>query len=283
MDDSSLVVLTSDSKDGAAKALEVVKALDRDGWIELMDYGLIRKDENGHIKTREMDDDFSEKVAAASVGLAGGVLGGAVGGPVGAVAGVAAGATVGVGSMRLMERFVRYTLPKEFLDGLDVNSSALAVVVEDRYVEQLDEEFQKLGRTVQRELNRADREAEFEAYLQRTKNKIGSIEADTKAKLARARTATATEKSKIDADIAAKRAELEATREKLEERIRAVNAGLKSEIREMNFRLELAGLRTRSGIAASIDHLHRQLNRYTDELEDLIEHQISTLNTEVRN
>jgi len=56
---------------------------------------------------------------------------------------------------------------------------------------------------------------------------------------------------------------------------------LRSEIQEMNFRSELAGLRTRSEIAEGIRHLHHQLNRYTDELEDLIEHQISTMNTEI--
>jgi len=281
MGDLTLIALTANSKDGAKQALEVAKALDRDGWIELMDYGLISKDKKGHIAMREMDDDVTEKVAAASVGVAGGVAGGLVGGPVGAAAGVAAGALVGAGSMRLMESVVRDTLPNEFLEGLDADSSALAVVVQDRYAERLDEEFQELGRTIQRDLKRAERDAEFEAYLQRSKNKLRSIQDDIQAQLTKARTATAAEKSKIEADVAAKRAELEARREKLEERIKAMNADLKSEIREMNFRLELAGLQARSAIAASIDHLHRQLDHDADELEDLIEHQIDTLKTEI--
>jgi len=281
MGDLTLIALTANSKDGARQALEVAKALDRDGWIELMDYGLISKDKKGHIATREMDDDLSEKVAAAGVGVAGGVAGGIVGGPVGAAAGVAAEPLVGAESMRLMESVVRDTLPNEFLEGLDADSSALAVVVQDRDAERLDEEFQKLGRTIQRELKRAERDAEFEAYLQRSKDKIRSIQDDIHAQLTKARTATAAEKSKIEADVAAKRAELEGRREKLEERIKAMNADLKSEIREMNFRLELAGLQARSGIAASIDHLHRQLDHHADELEDLIEHQIDTLKTEI--
>jgi len=281
MGDLTLIALTANSKDGARQALEVAKALDRDGWIELMDYGLISKDKKGHIATREMDDDLSEKVAAAGVGVAGGVAGGIVGGPVGAAAGVAAEPLVGAESMRLMESVVRDTLPNEFLEGLDADSSALAVVVQDRDAERLDEEFQKLGRTIQRELKRAERDAEFEAYLQRSKDKIRSIQDDIHAQLTKARTATAAEKSKIEADVAAKRAELEGRREKLEERIKAMNADLKSEIREMNFRLELAGLQARSEIAASIDHLHRQLDHHADELEDLIEHQIDTLKTEI--
>ena len=281
MGDLTLIALTTNSKDGARQALEVAKALDRDGWIELMDYGLIRKDKKGHIATREMDDDLSEKVAAASVGVAGGVAGGIVGGPVGAAAGVAAGALVGVGSMRLMEGVVRDTLPEEFLEGLDADSSVLAAVVQDRYAERLDQEFQRFGRTVHRELKRAQRDAEFEAYLQRSKDKMRSIQDDIQARLAKAQTATAAEKAKIEADVAAKRAELGALREKLEDRIKAANADLKSEIREMNFRMELAGLRARSGIAEAIDDLHRQLNRYNDELENLIEHQIDELKGQV--
>ncbi|HXY11638.1 MAG TPA: DUF1269 domain-containing protein [Terriglobales bacterium] len=280
MGDLSLIVLTTNSKDGAAKALEVAKELDRDGWIELLDYTIARKDEKGHLTIREMDDEVSEKVAAAAVGVSGGVVGAVLGGPAGAAAGVAAGAVVGAGSTRLVHRFVQDSSLGEFPQSLGVDSSLLAVVVEDRYAERLDEEFQKLGRTVQRELKRAERDAEFDAYLQRTKDKIRSIQDDIQAQLEKAKTATAAEKSKIEADVAAKRAELEARREKLEERIKAMNSDLKSEIREMNFRLQLAGLHARSGIAAGIDHLHRQLNHYNDELENLIEGQIDTLKAE---
>lgn len=277
MGDLSLIVLTTNSKDGAANALGVAKELDREGWIEIMDYGLIRKDKQGHITTREMDEDRAENATAASAGIAGGVVGGAVAGPAGAAAGLAAGALVGVGSVRLMEMFVGGTVPDEALQGLGADCSALAVIVEDRYAEQVDEEFKKFGRTVQRELKRAERDAEFEAYLQRSKDRIRSIQGNINARLAKAQTATAAEKSKIEADVAANRAELQALREKLEGQITAISNDLKSEIREMNFRLELAGLNARSGIAASIDNLHRQLNHYTEELEDLIEHQIDSL------
>jgi len=248
--------------------------------IELLDYTIARKDEKGHLTIREMDDEVSEKVAAAAVGVSGGVVGAVLGGPAGAAAGVAAGAVVGAGSTRLVHRFVQDSSLGEFPQSLGVDSSLLAVVVEDRYAERLDEEFQKLGRTVQRELKRAERDAEFEAYLQRSKDKIRSIQDHIQAQLEKAKTATAAEKSKIEDDIAAKRAELEARREKLEERIKAMNSDLKSEIREMNFRLQLAGLHARSGIAAGIDHLHRQLNHYNDELENLIEGQIDTLKAE---
>jgi len=280
MGDLNLVVLTTHSKDGAKQALDVAKKLDRDGWIELMDYVLLTKDEKGHGTEREMDDEFSEKVAAATVGVAGGVIGAAIGGPVGAATGVAAGALVGKGSVRLMERLVQDTELKGFPQSLDPDSSLLAVVVEERYAGRLEEELQKLGRTALRELKRAEREAEFDAYVQRSKRKIQSMQDDVRAQLAKAQAASAAEKTKIAADVAVKRAELEARREKLEDHIQAMNSSLKSEIRELNFRLELAGLSARSGIATSVDHLHRQLNRYNDELETLMEDQIETLKRE---
>ena len=280
MGDLNLIVLTTDSKDGAAKALDVAKGLDRDGWIELTDYVVLSKDEKGHGSKREMDDEFSEKAAAATVGVVGGVIGAAVSGPVGAAAGVAAGALAGAGSIRLMERVVDDTELKGFPQGLEPDSSVLAVVVEERYAERLDEELQKLGRTARRELKRDEREAEFDAYVERSKRKIQSIQDDIHAQMAKAQAATEAEKAKIAADVAAKRAELESRREKLEDHIRAMNSGLKSEIRELNFRLELAGLAAKSGIATSIDNLHRQLNHYNDELETLIEDQIETLKRE---
>ena len=280
MGDLSLIVLTSNSKDGAIQALEVAKRLDHDGWIELMDYVVLRKDEKGHVTAREMNGEFAEKVAAATAGVGVGVLGAVVGGPRGAAAGVAAGALAGAGSMRLMEGLVRDTSLDESPDSLGADNSVLAVIVEERYAERIDEELQKLGRTTRRELKRAEREAEFDAYVQRSKRKIQSIQDDIHAQMAKAQAATEAEKAKIAADVAAKRAELEARREKLEDHIQAMNSDLKSQIRELNFRLELAGLAAKSGIATSIDDLHRHLNHYNDELETLIEDQIETLKRE---
>lgn len=84
MSQLSSIVLTANSKDAAAQALDVAKGLDRDGWIELMDYALVSKDKKGHVTVREMDDELSEKVAAAAVGVSGGVVGAVLGGPAGA-------------------------------------------------------------------------------------------------------------------------------------------------------------------------------------------------------
>jgi uncharacterized membrane protein/ElaB/YqjD/DUF883 family membrane-anchored ribosome-binding protein len=280
MGDLSLIVLTANSKDGAEQALDVVKRLDRDGWVELIDYALVEKNEQGHVTARQMGDELSEKFVAATAGVTGGILGAAFGGPAGAAAGVAGGALAGIGTMRLAERLSPDKSLEVLPEGLGVNNSVLAVIVDERYAERLEEEIQKFGRTARRELKRAERDAKFDAYLQRSKAKIRSIQKDIQAQLTKAQAATGAEKSKITADLAAKRAELEATREKVEDHIKAMNSDLKSDIREMNFRLASAGLTARAEIATGIDHLHRQLNHYNDELEDLIQAQIDMLKKE---
>lgn len=280
MGDLSLIVLNANSKDGAAQALEVAKRLDHDGWIELMDYALVTKDEKGHVTAREMGDERSEKFVAATAGVTGGILGAAFGGPPGAAAGAAAGALAGAGSMRLAERLSPDKDLEVFPENLGVGSSVLAVIVEERYAERLDEEIQKFGRTARRELKRAERDAEFDASLQRSKDKIRSIQNDIQAQLAKAQAATGAERIKIASDLTAKRAELEARRARMEDHIKEMNSGLQSDIRDMNVRLELAGLKAKSSLAAGIDQLHRQLNHYNDELEILIHDQIDMLKEE---
>jgi len=274
-----LIVLMTNSKDGAANALETARRLDHEHWIELMDYALISKDEKGHVTVHELDDEHSEKVAAAVTGLAGAIAGGGFGGPAGAVTGAAVGAVAGAGSIRLTERMVRDTY-LETPDSFAKNSSALAVVVEERYAEQLEEELQKLGRITRKEMKRAEREAELNAYIERSKAEIESLQAKIKTELAHAKSAAQAEKAKLEAEIAADRAELDFKREKLEDHIKVISSDLKSDIRETKFKLELAGLAAKDGIASSLDALHRLMNHLNDELQQIIADQIDTLKEE---
>jgi len=279
MSSVDLIVLMTNSKDGAATALKTARRFDREHWIELMNYALISKDEKGRITVHESDDERSEKVAAAVTGLAGAIAGGGFGGPVGAVTGAAVGAVAGAGSIRLTERLVR-DMYLETPDSFANNSSALAVIVDERYAEQLEEELQKLGRITRKEMKHAEREVELNAYIARSKAEIESLHTKIKTKLASAKSATQAEKAKLDAEIAADRAELDFKREKLEDHIKAISSDLKSDIRETKFRLELAGLAAKDGIASSLDALHRLMNQLNDDLQKIIADQIDTLQEE---
>src|SRR3974390_2600185 len=127
-----LIELTTNSKDGAGKALDTVRRLDHEHWIELFDCAVISKDEKGRPTLRELEDEHAEKISAAATGVAGAIAGGGFGGPAGAVAGGGVGAAVGAGSIRLTERLVRDKSLKDISSGLANDSSTLAVVVEER-------------------------------------------------------------------------------------------------------------------------------------------------------
>lgn len=276
MGDLSLIIVTCNWNDGAAQALDASKKFERDGRLEIMDYLLLSKDEKGRVTAREMSNERSEKRAAAACGAPRDAMAGSSHRV--AVATAVLPALAGTAPIQLMEELIRDRSLEP--DGLENSSSVLAVIVEERYAEQLGEELQKLGRTTRRNLNREECEFEYDAYLQRTRDKLRSIENDIQAQLTEARTAIQPEKIKIAAEVAAKRTELEAQREKLVDHMTTMNSGVRAEIREMNLRLELAGLNATSGIAAGIDHLHRRLNRYCDELENLIEDQLDRLSDE---
>lgn len=279
MSNVDLIVLTTDSKDGAANALKKAKQLDHEHWIELMNYSLISKDEKGRVIVRELDDERSEKAAAAVTGIAGIIAGGGFGGPAGAIAGAAVGAATGAGAVRLSERLVR-DMYLGTSDSLANNSSVLALVVEERYAEKLEEELRILGQVTRNEMKREEREAELNAYIERSRAELNSLKNKVNRKLADAKSAAQAQRAKLEAEIAADRAELDFKREKFEDHIKAINYDLKSDIRETKFRMELAGSAAKDGIASSLDALHRQMNHLSDELQQIIEGQIDTLKEE---
>jgi len=275
-----LIELTTNSKDGAGKALGTVRRLDHEHWIELIDYAVISKDERGRTTLRELDDEHAEKISAAAAGVAGAIAGGGFGGPAGGVAGAAVGAALGAGSIRLTERLVRDKSLQDISGSLTNDSSTLAVVVEERYAERLEEELQSLGRVVQREMKRAEHEAELNAYIARSKAEIESLQTSIKTQLANAKSTTQAERLKIEGEVATARAELDFKREKLEDYMKMAISDLKSDVREMQSRLELTGRAAKDGIASSLDNVHRQMNHLNDELQQIIEDQIEALEEE---
>jgi uncharacterized membrane protein len=163
----TLIMLIAKSQEGASSALQRAKTLDQEGSIELVDYALFRQDQEGHITARKMDDEFSEKVVAADVSIPGAVAGALIGGPAATAAGAAAGALIGLGSLRLVEKLVARERLRGFPIRLEQNSSALAVVTEQRYADQLEAELKKLGQTAHRRVESDEVNEEVHHYEQR--------------------------------------------------------------------------------------------------------------------
>jgi uncharacterized membrane protein/ElaB/YqjD/DUF883 family membrane-anchored ribosome-binding protein len=275
----ALLVLTTNFKDGASIGLEMTRKLDHEGWIEVMDFTLVEKDEKGRVSIRRSDDEILEKVSAAAVGISGGGMAGALGASAGDAAAASAGASIGVAEQMESvehEQLLQSAIPAN----LPQNSSALAVLIEERYAERLEEKFETIGRTVIRSLNRAECDAELHAYLHRSHNRISCLEEDIRALSAALRTCSEAEKIRLQGELAAKQSELRVARDKLMDHIEAMTGDLYTEIREMNARLALAGRAARPQLAACVDHLQRELDELTDQLEDLIEDRIEVFNAE---
>ena len=280
MNDLVFLLFSTDCSDGAVVALDEAKRLDRHGWIEIMDYILFKKDEKGHVTLRRMDDERLEQASATAVGVTGGVVGAALGGGIGAVAGTAAGALIGVKFARYMEDFEHEQFLRQIPDSLPQSSSALVLLIEERYAERLEEEFDKLGRTAVRSLNAAERDAELHAYLRRSKNRIRSFEIETKALSARLHDSTGAQKRKLETELASERAESQITREKLLDHINEMCAELYAELRDLNARLASTGRAAKSELAAGVDHVHRELDGLTSDAETLIEDRIEIFQEE---
>jgi uncharacterized membrane protein len=274
----ALLVLTSKFKDGASIGLDVAKNLDREGWVEVMDSTLAEKDEKGRVTVRRSADEMLENVAVAAVGIRGGVVGSALGGPGCAAEEAASGALIGVGRVGHVdsaehEQLLASAIPASLLQ----NSSALALLIEERYAERLEEKFEKVGRTAVRLLTRAECDGELHAYLHRSQHRIRRLQQDINALSATLQTCSEAEKVRVQRDVAAKQSELQVVRDKLMDHIEAMTADLYTEIREMYGRLAVAGRAARPQLAACIDHLQRELDKLTDDLEDLVEAKIEVL------
>ena len=132
-----LIARVFDAPHRAAEALEFVKDMQRRqrGALKLHNSALLVKDASGNVTITETGD-LSPRKGTLLGAVAGGLLG-ALAGPVG----ILVGATAGAGLGRVSTRWIDLGLPDDFLNRLQVhlqpNSSALVVLVEHEYLQQL--------------------------------------------------------------------------------------------------------------------------------------------------
>ncbi len=130
-----LIISVFDTADGAKDALHDVKQATKDGAFKIKDAAVIVKNAKGHV---HMDD--NEDVSAGEGALFGAVTGaliGLLGGPAGAVVGAVAGATTGGVTAALVDMGFDDDQLEELKTSLPNNSSALVVLIEHTWVENL--------------------------------------------------------------------------------------------------------------------------------------------------
>lgn len=130
-----LVAVAFDAPDDASRALQFLEEFRKKGTLKILNAAVLVKDAEGNVivkDTRDIDPKKGRLLGA----LTGGLIG-LVGGPVGAVV----GALAGVGAGGLAGKTIDLGFSESFLDGLKQHlkpdTSALVVLVEHDYYEQL--------------------------------------------------------------------------------------------------------------------------------------------------
>ncbi len=131
--DLDLMAWSFSGMEQAEEAFKVLKDLEKDSQIELLNVAVIIKGMDGKVSLRE-----SKEVDTRSGTLGGAITGGLVGlliGPGGAMIGAASGAAAGRRSAKKVEVGVSNEKLKAFQEDMPLGSSAIILLVEHRWFE----------------------------------------------------------------------------------------------------------------------------------------------------
>lgn len=136
-----LIVAAFQEQGKAEEVLKVLKQLQKEDIIFLVNAAVMTKDEKGKVSVKETQDVGAGKGALFGA-IAGGLIG-LLGGPVGVVVGAAAGAaTGGVAADKIDMGFPDDTL-KELQEALTPGSSAILALIQHEWVDRVVEELEK--------------------------------------------------------------------------------------------------------------------------------------------
>jgi uncharacterized membrane protein len=155
-----LIVAAFTDEAKAKQALEILKKLEKEDVIMLVNAAVMTKDEDGKVKLKETQD-IDSKRGAVFGAIAGGLIG-LLGGPAGVIVGAAAGAaTGGVAASRIDMGFPDDTL-KDIQEALTPGSSAILALIQHEWVDRVVEEMEKYGASLFREALKEEIVAQLE-------------------------------------------------------------------------------------------------------------------------
>jgi uncharacterized membrane protein/sporulation protein YlmC with PRC-barrel domain len=127
-----LIAKVYDDLDGASEAMEFVKDLQKQHVLKILNAAVVVKDEDGNVSLEEKGD-VDAKHGRLFGAVTGGLIG-LVGGPVGVVVGALAGAGVGGLAANWIDMGFSDQFLNELKERLEPGSSALIILVEDKWV-----------------------------------------------------------------------------------------------------------------------------------------------------
>jgi uncharacterized membrane protein len=217
---TELIVLKYSTPTGADEMLEVLKDFQAKDFIELLDAVIVTKSADQKVHVRQPLE-IGPGRGAAFGALTGAVVG-LLGGPGGAIVGFVAGAATGGVTAAAMEA----GLPEKDIQALARNElqpgdSALLVYFEEIWIDQIEQAIRDFGQTVERQVIRAERQAELEQAAEVRQEKIDAAFKSWQATIdqQRAHLASLREQSRtaVQADRAAIRQQIDAANTKLHE------------------------------------------------------------------
>jgi len=250
-----LVMIMFDDENDAADAYKAVRTLQTDGMIDIVDAAMVVKRSDGTSQIRDTQD--VDAPHGRLFGIVVGSLVGLIGGPAGALIGAVAGGATGAVSASLIDfGFLKDDL-QALLDRLTPGSSALVVLVESIWLDQLEAALASYDRTIMRRtltsLSAQDLAAahdaldELRANVQRDwdttvaefETELARMDAELDRESARL-AAEINAETALDARVAELRAKRDAKRQELHDRIQARNNKLESAIAQRRAHLAAA-------------------------------------------
>jgi hypothetical protein len=189
------VILTTPSRHAAREALRELKRLDHEGWIDLVAYELVERDEGEALLVRETSGDPETLHQPAAKGLAGSLAG---------------------------------SLAREIQPG----GSAVLVLVEQRYAERVAQEFESRGHTQRDRMQKGQCESALRKSIESIKGKIVWLEELIDREGEKLAFVYGEEKERLEAGIRAGRNELAADRDHLQSRLLALRMELEARLAE---------------------------------------------------
>lgn len=153
-DSFELILMVFDDPKRASDVLPILSKMEKEGKFQLYNTAIIYKDRQGITNATEPQD--VRPWRGSIFGMLVGALVGLIGGPAGVVVGAAAGAVTGGAAARKIDLGFSDNYLKEVMEALQPDSSAILVLVEQKWVDSLVAELSRFEGGIFRHLMKAD-------------------------------------------------------------------------------------------------------------------------------
>ena len=251
-----MLVVVFDNETAAYAGSRELRHMDSEGGITLYGLGVVAKDADGKMHTREMPD---EGLSGAGVGLAVGGLIGLLGGPVGFAVGAIAGTWIGA-VRDYWQAGVGLDFVEEANRFLQPGKVAVIAEVEEDWVIPVDARMEALSGVVFRRARADFAEVEFHKDIAAFKSDLAELRAEAKH-------ATGAAQARLQAKVAATSASLELARKAALERVKALEKEADVRVKSLEQQLASAHGEVREQIRLRMERVRKGYDERTGKLK----------------